>query len=78
MLMFLHVSHLLHGFCSLSRLSQLRAFARMSAADVLPQPLGPEKRNPVGILLLLIAFFRESATFCCPIRLENLVGRYFL
>ena len=55
----------------------LISFAYIRAQEVLPTPLGPQKRIADGILFSVIEFFRVLVTLFCPITVSKLFGLYF-
>jgi hypothetical protein len=69
----LQLSHTPHGVTS--SFTQLSAFARIRAVDVLPIPRGPTKvsmRQPV----LLHRILERAGTWACPTRSSKVCGRY--
>ena len=56
--------------------SQLSAFARMRAMDVLPVPRGPEKRYACRTRPAAMAFFSVRTTASWPTTSSKSAGRY--
>ena len=69
------MSHWLQGV-GVGPFSQLRALARIRAAEVLPTPRAPVNRYAWPTRLVAIAFDSAWATCSWPINSSNVCGRY--